>query len=298
MELSGKIATLISLGCKIMSERTDIRSLSLLFVAALFFFPPASRAQTDSEQPQGTDAGNYHVQQTAEVGYRQDWIDGNQDVYNTFVNLHEGVRLLNYTLNVRSLNHQGMLFDNLNFSNFGYGGDPDNASRLRVQKNNAYSFSAVFRRHKNLWDYSLLANPLNPIPIGTDQPSFPVTQSPHSLVRTRRMQDYDLTLLPESRVRFRLGFSHYANVGPSFTTAHAARDVLTLQNFLTTMNSYRMGVDFRFLPKTTISYDQFLEWDKVDTNLALADTPFLVSAGATPDAFPGTKPVDLGIEWY
>jgi len=309
MELSGKIATLISLGCKIMSERTGIRSLSLLFVLALFFFTPASRAQTESEEPKGTDAGNYHIQQTAEVGLRQDWINGNQNQYNTFVNLHEGVRLLDYTLNMRSLNHQGLLFDNLNFSNFGYGGDPGNVSRLRVQKNNVYSFSAVFRRHKNLWDYSLLANPLNPvqlmpspsvspIPAGATtltNPTFAINQSPHSLVRTRRMQDYDLTLLPQSRVRFRLGFSHYVNEGPSFGSFHGTTDFLVQQNFLTTMNSYRAGVDFRFLPKTTISYDQFLEWDKVDTNYALANTPYQVSTGG---AFPGTLATDMGLNWY
>ena len=90
---------------------------------------------------------------------------GNQDTYDTFVDLGAGPRLLDYTLDMRSLNHQGLLFDNLNFSNFGYGGDPNDVSRLRIEKNKWYDFSAVFRRDKYFWDYNLLANPLNPVPI-------------------------------------------------------------------------------------------------------------------------------------
>ena len=78
------------------------------------------------------------------------------------MDLGSGLRLIDYTLNMRSINHQGILFDNLNFSNFGYGGDPDDVSRLRIEKNKWYDFSLVFRRHKNFWDYNLLGNPLNP----------------------------------------------------------------------------------------------------------------------------------------
>ena len=61
-----------------------------------------------------------------------------------------------------------------------------------------------------------------------------------------------------------------------------------------TTNAYRFGVDFRVLPKTTISYDQFLEYDKQDTSDTLANTPFLVQ---TPQ-FPGTLPVNMGLDWY
>ena len=66
------------------------------------------------------------------------------------------------------------------------------------------------------------------------------------------------------------------------------------QNFEMTTNAYRMGVDFRVLPKTTISYDQFLEYNKYDTIDSLANTPFLVQSSQ----FPGTLPVNLGINWY
>src|SRR5438045_9373327 len=59
------------------------------------------------------------------------------------------------------------------------------------------------------------------------------------------------------------------------------------------MNGYRLGMDFRFLPKTTISYDQILEYDKDDTTDALAFHNVLPTA-------PGTVagPADYGIEWF
>ncbi len=286
-----------------MNERIGIRSLSLLFVVAVFFFSPTSRAQDNSDEVKGVDSGNYNVQQTVELGYRGNWINGNQDTYDTFVNLGSGPRLLDYTLDMRSINHQGFLFDNLNFSNFGYGGDPNDVSRLRIEKNKWYEFSLVFRRDKYFWDYNLLANPLNPVPIpptgapstfAITNPSFTSTNSPHSLDLVHRMQDYDLTLLPQSRVRFRLGYSRHVEEGPALTTEDATVEIPMAQNFEETTDAYRMGVDFRVLPKTTISYDQFLEWNKYDTNDSLANTPFLVSTSQ----FPGTVPVNLGINWY
>jgi hypothetical protein len=294
MELAGGNRNSYSLGCKMTNDRIGIRRLSFLLVAAVFFFSPASRAQTNTEQTPGINSGNYNIQESIEVGYRQDWIHGNLDTYDTFVNLNSGIRLLDYTASMRSIDHQGILFDNLNFSNFGYGGDPDNVSRLRIDKNKWYDFSVVFRRHQNFWDYNLLANPLNPVPIGTTQPAFPATQSPHSLDLVRRMQDYDLMLLPQSRVRFRLGYSHDVNEGPALTSFHGTTEFLLAQNFRMTTNAYRAGMDLQVLPKTTISYDQFLEYDKQDNSDSLANTPFLVSTSQ----YPGTVPVDLGLDWY
>ena len=72
------------------------------------------RAQSTPAE-QGMDAGNYNIQQTIEFGYRLNEVNGNQDTYDTFVNLGSGVRLFDYTLDMRSLNHQGLFFDNLTF---------------------------------------------------------------------------------------------------------------------------------------------------------------------------------------
>ena len=72
------------------------------------------------------------------------------------------MRLFDYTLEMHSNDHRGLLFDNLSFSNFGYGGDPNDVTRLHIDKNKWYDFQLLFRRDKNFWDYNLFANPLNP----------------------------------------------------------------------------------------------------------------------------------------
>ncbi len=53
------------------------------------------------------------------------------------------------------------------------------------------------------------------------------------------------------------------------------------------MNSYRMGVDLKILPRTVLSYDQFLDYYKGDTDTQLA--PF------APALLPGGGPVELGL---
>src|SRR6202521_3652060 len=137
-------------------------SKCLLFAAALLLFLlPAARAQQDEVQ-KGIDQGNYNIKQSIEFGGRFTDISGNLQTYDTFVNLQQGPRLLGFTTEMRSLNHHGTLFDRLYFSNFGYGGDPNDVSRLRISKNKWYDFDALFRRDENFWDYSLQANPLNP----------------------------------------------------------------------------------------------------------------------------------------
>jgi len=226
----------------------------IVFVALLVSFP-LSFAQSGSEETKGIDSGNYNIQQSIEAGYRSTWINGNTNTYDTFVDLGTGLRLFDYTLNMRSLNHNGVLFDNLGFSNFGYGGDPNDVTRLRIDKNKWYDFRMLFRRDKNFWDYNLLANPLNPTP---SAPTVGIATSPHSLDLVRRMQDYNLTLLPQSRVRLRLGFSHDRDQGPGFFTTDGGTISQFNETYSFTTNSYRAGVDFRVLPRTTISYDQFL----------------------------------------
>lgn len=249
--------------------------------------PLVSRAQTSFPETKGIDSGDYNIQQSMEAGYRTDSINGSRATYDTFVDLGQGLRLFDYTLSMRSLDHNGLLFDNLNFSNFGYGGDPDDVSRLRIDKNKWYTFALLFRRDKNFWDYNLLANPLNP---STSVPEVPISTSPHSLDLVRRMQDYSLTLFPQSRLRFRAGFSHNRDEGPGFFTTDGGTISAFNENYSYTTNAYHLGADFRLLPKTTISYDQFFIYFKQDN--VVADNPsssgYVLSNGT---------PVDPGIIW-
>src|SRR6202451_528221 len=209
------------------------RELSfLILVVALLSSLPLSRAQNGSGETKGIDSGNYNIQQSIEAGYRSTWINGNTNTYDTFVNLGSGLRLFDYTLNMRSLDHNGLLFDSLDFSNFGYGGDPNDVTRLHINKNKWYDFRLLFRRDKYFWDYNLFANPLNPAalnppgstttgcyvgaptvtypqgsPAYCSSPAVAQNNSLHSQDLVRRMEDYDLTLLPLSKIQFRLGYS-------------------------------------------------------------------------------------------
>jgi hypothetical protein len=281
------------------------RSVGWLVFAAIVIVAPIVRAQNDPET-KGINSGDYNIQQTIEAGYRADWIGGNMNTYNTFVNLGEGVRLLDYTLDIRSLDHNGLLFDTLNFSNFGYGGDPDNVTRLRIQKNKWYDFRYQFRRDKNFWDWSLLTNPLNtPISAIAANPNpanVLITSSPHALDLVRRMQDFDLTLFPQSKVRLRLGYNRNVDEGPDLTTLDGGTEPILNQAYRVTTNSYHVGVDVRVLPKTTISYDQFFKFFKNDTftfDAVGATTPFspLFPPGFNQYQLANGSPVDLGAVW-
>jgi hypothetical protein len=272
---------------KLRSHRLTACESRFLVLAAVLACAPLSHAQNGAGETKGIDSGDYNIQQSVEAGYRTSSINGNINTYDTFVNLGSGLRLFDYTLDMRSLDHHGILFDSLNFSNFGYGGDPNDVTRLRIDKNKWYDFRVLFRRDKNFWDYNLLANPLNPSP---SNPTIGIATSPHSLDLVRRMQDYNLTLLPQSRVKLRLGFSHDRNQGPGFFTTDGGTIPQFNQTYSYTTNSYRVGVDFRILPKTTISYDQFLSYYKQDN--VVTDNPqnsgFQLANGT---------PVDLGIIW-
>ena len=304
-----------------------IRSIPFIIFVVALFLSPAARAQDDSGGSKGINSGGYNIHQTIEFGYRASEISGNQNTYDTFENLGSGLRLFDYSLRMRSLDHSGLLFDNLTFSNFGYGGDPNDVTRLRIEKNKWYDFRLLFRRDKNFWDYNLYANPLNPAalnppgslstgcfvgpptaafpqgaPAFCSNPAVAQNNSLRSLDLVRRMQDYDLTLLPQSQVRLRLGYSRNRDEGPSlFTTDSGTISAFNQANSYTT-NSYRVGVDVHILPRTTLSFDEFVSYYRQDN--VISDNPavnpgnFGFILGTVPgQGTPAGTPVDLGNIW-
>jgi hypothetical protein len=236
-----------------------------------------------AEEPAGKVWGNYTVHQSVEFGYRDSMIGGNMNNYNTFENLQSGMRLFDYDMDMHSIDHRGLLFDNLSFMNSGYGGDPNNVSRLHIDKNKWYDFRAQFRRDKNFWNYNLMANPFN---TSTVPLVVPIVNSPHSENLSRHMQDYDLTLLPQSRLRFRLGYSRNSNQGFAAGTVESGEEPLLAQTLLFRTSSYRLGVDYRGIPKTTLSFDEILTYSKVDKAISENNLTFQTSTGV---------PVDLGL---
>jgi hypothetical protein len=267
-----------------------LRAKQLLVIVAMLNL--ALRAQTAGSgtsqaqaAPEVVERGGYVIHQSVEIGYRVSDVTGSEQMYNSLVDLRTGPRFLDQSLSMQSQMHDGLLFDNLFINSFGWGGDPNNGLRARVDKNKWYDFRANFRRDQTDFDYNLLANPLNP---STSSPSIPVTSSPHAFATRRRMSDFDLTFLPQSKIDFRLGYSRNNMTGPSYSSVHEGTDALLYQAWNTTLNSYRFGADVKLLPRTVISYDQFLDYYKGDTNWQLA--PFAQAL------LPGTGgTVELGL---
>jgi len=277
--------------------RHPLTCLGLLLVGAMLLCGASPALAQDDEEQKGIDQGNYNVKQSIEFGGRFTSISGDTAAYDTFVNLQQGARLLGFTTEMKSLDHHGTLFDRFYFSNFGYGGDPEQVSQLRIAKNKWYKFDALFRKDENFWDYSLLANPLNPTtPFANGPAGFGGTVctacvlnfSPHNMNTRRKMGNYNLIIRPESPVRFRLGYSSNANDGPAFTTIHQGTEQFLLQNVSTNVNTYRMGIDIKLLPRTNISYDQVWTYFKNDTGIGDYAQPFQVSP---------TRNVDLGVSF-
>ncbi len=265
--------------------------VGILFVPRAVFAQAQERGQTPADlavQPPAETSGvafeGYQVQQSIELGYRYASQSGSPETYNTFVNLHSGPRILNQSLAMRSDNNSGLLFDTLYMNSFGWGGDPNNALRLDVSKNRWYNLNFNFRRDQNYWDYNLLANPLNS---ATSLPGVPVTFSPHMMETRRRMYDFDMRLLPQSKVSFRFGISRNRNEGPSLMSYHVGTEALLFQPWDTTSNTYRIGIDYHLLKKTSVSFDFAYESATNATDQSLA--PFAVFPLAN-----GT-PVSLGV---
>lgn len=247
---------------------------------------------TDTNQ--GETWGEFQAKQTAEFGGRISDFTGNEGVWDTFVNLGSGPRLLEYSLDMHSPKHTGLLFDDLTFNNFGYGGDPVNVSRLRASKGTLYNFGASFRRDQNIFDYNLFANPLNPT---SSTPNVPILNTPHEFLLIRRMSDANVTLFNASPIRVRAGWSRVVNEGTVFSSIHQGTEALLLQPTLNTSDSFQGGVSLRFIPRTSIDYDQFYTYFKGDNSTQLAPAGLQGLFGIPTFVLPNGAPVNLGLSF-
>ncbi len=285
-------------------NRKHAISIAILMLALPLF----ALAQGKDEDDKGRVWGDYTVHQSIELGGRIAEPEGNQQMYSTFVNQGSGPRILGVDMSMQSNSHEGVLFDNLYVSSFGFGGDPEGMARLRVQKNKWYNFVGLYRRDKNFFDYNLFANPLNLNGFGISNPALPgiatcgagcvnaftpsalpwYTNSPHMQATTRNMGDFLLTLLPESAISFRLGYARNATYGRVDTSLEAPIRTLLTEDSQWRSDRYQFGVDLKMLPRTTISANVFFEHDKND--FGFLDGNVLYTLGNA-----GGPQVDIGV---
>src|SRR6266849_4100969 len=186
--------------------------------------------------PRGDNTAEYNVANSVEVGYRWNSVGGNQDEYNSQVNYGSGMRLLSSFLTVNSRDGHGRFFDEIVLNTQGLGDDPYESATLRVQKNQLYRFDMNWR----LNDY------VNPGLVSAGQQSGNLRDTRYT------SQDDDLTLFPQSKIKFFLGYSRSVQDGPEFTNvggffAASTLDTTGIPEVRDARNEYRIGNEFQIL---------------------------------------------------
>jgi hypothetical protein len=231
-------------------------------------------------EPKERMSGNYAMHSSVELGGVLTQRDGSSAMWATMVNEGTGMRVLNQSLELRTTNpHKTPFFDRLSMSNFGYGGEPNNVSFLHLSKGRLYDFAGNFRRDRNYFDYNLLDNSLLSTASATTPALVAEPSSLHIFNTVRRNTDALFTLFPLSRVSFRAGYSHNTHEGPTYSTIHGGGDVVVLQWFRNSLDTYTGGVDYKLAKRTTLSYDEFFALYKGDSPYLLAPTPFALANG-------------------
>jgi len=231
-------------------------------------------------EPKERMLGKYTMHSNVELGGVLTQKDGSAAMWATMVNEGTGMRVLNQSLELRSTDpRKTPFFDRLSTSSFGYGGEPNNVSFLNVSKGRWYDFAGNFRRDRNYFDYNLLDNSLLSTASAATPALIQETSSLHVFNTVRRNTDALVTLLPISRISFRAGYNHNTHEGPTYTNVHGGGDVVILQWFRNSLDTYTGGVDYKMAKRTTLSYDQFFALYKGDSPYQLAPTPFTLANG-------------------
>jgi hypothetical protein len=231
----------------------------------------------------------YTLHESIDLGGRVANIYGSGAMYDTLVNLQSGPRIMGETFELRALpNTKNALVDHLKAFTSGLGGDPNNVAKLDFSKGKFYDFSGLFRRDRQYFDYNLLGNPNLPpgqsIPIGpaaapTGSYAWPqVTQSPFMYNTVRRMTDINLTLLPLSKVIFRVGYSQNVFQGPSLTPSGyqvaGSYDLLLQEYQRNSTDDWTGSVEWKPVTRTRLTYEEQVTHYKGDSSFSMAPQYF------------------------
>jgi len=250
-----------------------------LILPAVCAAQPAAAPTPETVGPsQGGVWGDYTVSTSFETGYRFQTVGGNGAEYRSTVNFGNGVKLLDSSLAMNSKDGHGRWFDELLLTTQGLGGDPYESATFRVQKNRWYRYDLLWRRN----DY------FNP-GLTTDGAS-----GAHLLDTEYDSQNHDLTILPQSKIQFSLGYTRDSQSGTGITTVLASDNATVfpvLANVRRLRSEYRAGNEIRlhgFRLTWTRGWEDFK--DDSGSPLAGADGAPIPSGGATPGSFSRTEP--------
>ena len=185
--------------------------------------------------PAGENVSDYNIMNSIETGYRYVNTHGNLDEYRSQVNYDGGVRLLGSSFSMNSRDGHGKYFDELVLTTQGLGNDPYESATLRVAKNRMYRFDMTW----GLNDY------YNPGLISAGQQSGNFRDTRYTT------QDDDLTLFPQSKIKFFLGYSRGVQEGPELTSIGGIFSTIDETAGFTSLrearNEYRFGNEFQIL---------------------------------------------------
>lgn len=231
----------------------------------------------------------YTLHESIDLGGHVANIDGSGAMYDTLVNEQSGPRILGETYELRALpGTKNTLVDRLKLFTSGLGGDPNDIAKLDLSKGKLYDFSGLFRRDRQYFDYNLLGNPNLPpgqsIPIGpaatpTGSYAWPqVTESPFLNNSVRRMTDTNLTLLPLSKVTFRVGYSQNVFEGPSLSPSGyqvaGSYDLLLQEYQRNSTDDWTGSVEWKPVSRTRLTYEEQVTHYKGDSSFSMAPQYF------------------------
>ncbi len=214
--------------------------LGILMAGAIYGQQTVAPTRAQVGPQSGDNTSEYNITNSIEVGYRSTWVDGNADEYRSQVNYDDGVRLLGSSFSMYSRDGHGKYFDELVLNTQGLGNDPYESAVLRVAKNGLYRFDMNWR----LNDY------FNPGLVSAGQESGNFRDTRYT------SQDDNLTLFPQSKIKFFLGYSRSVQEGPEITAvggflaASTGVDTVGFTSLRDATNEYRLGGEFQFFGVT------------------------------------------------
>ncbi len=231
--------------------------------------PPADAAPAP-EQAKVADAApapppsDRVVSGSIDVGYRFVNSGGNPDAFRTVVNLGEGPKVLNFDFSV--VNPSGKWYDKVTVFGSGWGGDPNQATRLDATKQRLYDFRFDYR---NIAYYNFLPSFANPV---IDQNIFR-TERGYDI--RRRTLDTELRFRPGMRITPYVAYTRNWGTGRGVSTfaQDSTNDYRVFNSLNDRTDQFRAGVNLEF-SKFHVTLEQGGTTFKDDQTLSNSNTLF------------------------
>jgi hypothetical protein len=268
-------------------------------VAIVLMMAGMAVAQTPTPDAAPVVQDGFVIHNTVDLGGHIVGVTGSGAMYDTLVNIHSGPRILGQTFTIHALPAtKHILFDDLSAFSAGFGGDPNNFAKMDISKGKLYEFSGLFRRDRQYFDYNLLGNTNTPVltaPYGLVNGNATAASAPWPQERdsevlyntVRRMLDTNLTILPLSKVTFRVAYSHGIFQGPTLSPARSVGKYdANLEEFQrNSTDDYTAAVDWKPVAHTKLTYEEQIDRYKADYFFTLAPSDFVAQeADGTPVA--------------